>query len=271
MPIVAIDGMEVHYRESGSGPAVVLAHSSCSSSGQWKALTERLSGDYRVLAPDLIGYGKTAAWPTGRRHLHADEAAILIAMAELAGGNAQLVGHSYGGGMAVHAVLDRPDLFRSLVLIEPSLFRLLAAGGEAQAAAETRSIGTMVIDSVASGRPEQAAESFVRYFLGPAAWEAMLPERRAGIVQTIPKNALEWRHELGAGRFELEDLGRIAMPTLVLGFDQSPPGLRAICDMLERTLPKAERVQLDGLGHMAPVLNAHQVNPVIMDFLNRHR
>ena len=271
MPTVTIDGIEVHYRQAGSGPAVVLAHSSCSSSGQWKALTERLSGDYRVLAPDLIGYGKTAAWPTGRRHLHADEAAILIAMAELAGGNAQLVGHSYGGGMAVHAVLDRADLFRSLVVIEPSLFRLLPAAGAAEAADETRAIGTTVIDSVAAGRPEEATESFVRYFLGDAAWEAMPPERRAGITQTVPKNALEWRHELGDGRFELKDVGRIVIPTLVLGFGQSSPGLRAICGMLERTLPNVERVQLDGLGHMAPVLNPDQVNPLIIDFLERHR
>lgn len=271
MPTVAIDGMEVHYRESGSGPAVVLAHSSCSSSGQWKALAGQLSGDYRVLAPDLIGYGKTAAWPRGRRHLHADEAAILIAMAELAGGDAQLVGHSYGGGMAVHAALDRPDLFRTLVLIEPSLFRLLRSAGATEAAAETRAIGTMVIDSVAAGRPEQATESFVRYFLGDAAWQAMPLDRRAGITQTVAKNALEWSHELGDGRFELEDLGRIQIPTLVLGFGQSPPGLAAICEMLERTLPNVERVQLDGFGHMAPVLNPDQVNPVIIEFLDRHR
>jgi len=52
-----------HFREAGTGQGVVCVHSSASSSGQWRALMDRLSDGFRVIAVDLYGYGKSAAWP----------------------------------------------------------------------------------------------------------------------------------------------------------------------------------------------------------------
>jgi pimeloyl-ACP methyl ester carboxylesterase len=76
MSSIEIGGTHVEYCEQGSGEPVLLLHSSGSSSAQWRALMERLSARFRVVAPDLYGYGGTALWP-GRGPFHlAHEAEI---------------------------------------------------------------------------------------------------------------------------------------------------------------------------------------------------
>ena len=61
-----------HFREAGAGTSVVCIHSSASSSGQWRALMERLAHRFRVIAVDLYGSGKTAAWPQDQP-MHLDD------------------------------------------------------------------------------------------------------------------------------------------------------------------------------------------------------
>ena len=60
---VPVQPQAPYFRETGSGTSVVCLHSSASSSGQWRALMERLADRFRVIAVDLYGSGKTAAWP----------------------------------------------------------------------------------------------------------------------------------------------------------------------------------------------------------------
>lgn len=65
MPGLELSGSRVEYIDQGRGEPVLLLQSSASSSAQWRALVERLGGRWRVIAPDLYGYGGTA--PAGRR------------------------------------------------------------------------------------------------------------------------------------------------------------------------------------------------------------
>src|SRR5687768_6745280 len=56
MPYVHVCDAEIFYRDEGSGPVVLLGHSSTGSSGQWRSLIARLSDRFRVIAPDHLGY-----------------------------------------------------------------------------------------------------------------------------------------------------------------------------------------------------------------------
>ena len=69
MPSIEIEGARIAYAEAGRGETVLLLHSSASSSAQWRALTEILRGRWRVLAPDLPGYGQTDQPPGLRARL----------------------------------------------------------------------------------------------------------------------------------------------------------------------------------------------------------
>ena len=103
-----MDPARAFFREAGCGPAVVCVHSSASSSAQWRPLMDRLAGRFHTLAVDLYGSGKTPAWPGHRSLTLADEVALLAPVFNWAGERCHLVGHSYGGAVALAAALAEP-------------------------------------------------------------------------------------------------------------------------------------------------------------------
>jgi pimeloyl-ACP methyl ester carboxylesterase len=129
MPQVSVHGVDVFYRDEGSGPTVILGHSSTASGGQWRSLIGRLSNRYRLLAPDHLGYGRTGPWP-GELPLIEHEKAIIAALIDLVPNPVHLVGHSFGGAIMARVGADAPERVRSLTMIEPTLFHLLAPAGK---------------------------------------------------------------------------------------------------------------------------------------------
>jgi pimeloyl-ACP methyl ester carboxylesterase len=95
MPQMYVLGVEVFYRDEGVGPTVVLGHSSTASSGQWRALFARLQNRYRLIAPDHLGYGRTATYE-GDSSLVEYELAIIDGLLQGVSDRVHLVGHSYG-------------------------------------------------------------------------------------------------------------------------------------------------------------------------------
>ena len=116
------------FREAGLGPAVVCLHSSASSSGQWRGLMDRLAPTFRVIAVDLYGYGQSPAWSGRRPFSMDDELALLEPVFRSAGERFHLVGHSYGGAIALKAALAHTGRIASLAIFEPVLFSILLAG-----------------------------------------------------------------------------------------------------------------------------------------------
>ena len=113
MSVIAAEQVtRVSYREAGTGNAVVCLHASASSSAQWRPLMDRLAGRFHTLAADLYGSGRSPAWPGERPLWLADEVALLEPVFEAAGPRFHLVGHSYGGAVALRAAL-RPRSWRS--------------------------------------------------------------------------------------------------------------------------------------------------------------
>ena len=100
------------YRELGTGPGVVCVHANASSSGQWRALMELLAPRFHVLAVDCYGAGKSPPRPKGRSIRLRDEVELLEPVFARAGGSFALVGHSYGGAVALIAALAQPQRVR---------------------------------------------------------------------------------------------------------------------------------------------------------------
>ena len=98
MPILEKDDVVLDYLETGQGTTVILIHSTVSGNRQWKTLMEDLGRDFRVLAPNLRGYGKTSSW-LGERTLNlSDQVQVIEPLIESSDQKVFLVGHSYGGG-----------------------------------------------------------------------------------------------------------------------------------------------------------------------------
>src|SRR5215510_5861771 len=168
---VTMPSIEQYFREAGSGTAVVCIHSSASTSGQWRPLMERLADRFRVIAVDLYGSGKTAAWPHDQPMRLDDELALLSSVFRAAGDRFHLIGHSYGGPIALKAALADPKRVLSLVLYEPVLFSALIADSPASAAAREilalRDDTTRLVDQ---GNLNLAGQRFVDYWMGDGTW-----------------------------------------------------------------------------------------------------
>ena len=124
MPVIVADGRTMHFSDVGAGEPVLLLHSSSSSSAQWRTLSEALKDRYRVLTADLLGYGGSSPWDHRQPLRTEDELVLLRAVIAHVGAPVHVVGHSYGGLVALKLALADQPLLRSLVLIEPIAFWL---------------------------------------------------------------------------------------------------------------------------------------------------
>jgi pimeloyl-ACP methyl ester carboxylesterase len=104
------------------GVPVLFIHGNCCSAAFWQPLWRRLPDGYRIIAPDLRGYGGTQAAPVdatrGLRDF-ADDVAALLDAVQPSGTGLVVVGHSLGGGVAMQLTLDRPEQVAALVLEAP--------------------------------------------------------------------------------------------------------------------------------------------------------
>ena len=106
------------YREVGAGEPIVFLHCSSGSSGAWVSVMNQLVRDHRALAPDLLGYGRSAPWPRDLPLASDGELGVLEALLDVVGQPVHLVGHSYGGTVALNAARRFPRRVASLTLIE---------------------------------------------------------------------------------------------------------------------------------------------------------
>ena len=261
---------EPYFREAGAGPGVVCVHSNASSSSQWRALMENLASRFLVLAPDTHGAGKGPAWPADRPFALRDEVAFLEPVFARAGTPLSLVGHSYGGAVALIAALQQPQRLRALVLYEPTLFSLIdAAFPQPNDADGIRQTVERAGAALAVGNRGAAAEHFIDFWMGAGAWQATPQSRRAAIEAAVV-NVQGWGRALFTEPTPLKALSALTMPVLLMVGKDSPASARAVARLLSQALPRVETLEFEGLGHMGPVTHPEVVNPAIDEFLRRN-
>jgi pimeloyl-ACP methyl ester carboxylesterase len=277
MSTIDFNGARIACADTGSGETVLLLHATASSGAQWRTLTETLRASCRVLAPDLYGYGETDPWPGYGPFALADEAALAEAI--LPPGPFHLVGHSYGGAVALHFAMRQPERLRSLALIEPVAFHLLRSGGpdslDRQLFQEVMEVAALVSKATACGDYRNAMTRFFDYWNGEGAWIRTTPELQLALSRRTPKVALDFWATMTESTSR-SAYRRIAVPTLVLCGSQSPRPTRRIAELVADSLPASCLQVIDGAGHMLPLTHKKEVNSAISEHLlrgmaDRHR
>jgi pimeloyl-ACP methyl ester carboxylesterase len=113
---VVLHGHEVSYRRAGEGPVLVLVHGIAGSSEQWEPAMRILAEQFTVLAPDLLGHGRSAK-PRGDYSLGAYASGVRDLLLALGHPRATVVGHSLGGGIAMQFAYQFPERTERLVLV----------------------------------------------------------------------------------------------------------------------------------------------------------
>ena len=180
------------FIEAGSGPDVVLIHSSVAGARQWTSLMAAISDKFHLVAINLFGYGATKAWPNSKVQTLEDQARLVEPFLPDDGGKVSVVGHSYGGSVAMKAAALFKDRVDRLVLIEPNPFYLLMQHGRNGAFEEATNLRDIIKRSGADDTWPIAAEVFANYWTGQGSWDAMPEERRAKFAKALVPNFHEW-------------------------------------------------------------------------------
>ncbi len=115
---VRVDGMDVHYRDEGSGPVLLLIHGLASSLHTWEGWARELAPSFRVVRLDLPGFGLTGPHPERDYSIGTYVATVAHFLDALGIARASVAGNSLGGRIAWQLALAHPDRVERLVLID---------------------------------------------------------------------------------------------------------------------------------------------------------
>ena len=253
--LLNVDGMQVHAVVMGQGPDLVLIHG---ASGSTRDMTFRLAPAlaerYRVIVIDRPGFGYTD-------RLEGDEtiarqATLLMDAARRLGAERPLVlGHSYGGAVALAWAVNHPDHLSGLVALSaasqvwdgslPMLYRVTStwAGQTLVVPLITAYVPDRVVARAVEEvfEPQEEPEGYAGYF-GPS-----LTLRRV----TMRTNAVQRANLLGEIRAQVGRYGEISVPTeIVHGAADTTVGLSIHAEKLVNQIPGAVLSALPGIGHM---------------------
>lgn len=257
------------FREAGKGPGVVCLHSNASTSSQWRLLMDALAPKFHVLAADGYGAGKSPPWPADRTVTLHDEVALLEPVLARAGDRFALVGHSYGGAVALIAALTHPKRVCAMALYEPTLFSLVDAESPPPNDADgIRDTVERAAAALEAGDEYRAAGYFIDFWMGEGSW-ANTPENRKAPIAAAGRSIRGWAHCLMRERTPLGAFAALDVPVLYMVGGKSPASSRGVARILTRTLPRVEVLEFDDLGHMAPITHPEPVNAAISRFLEQ--
>ncbi len=247
------------WNRGGDRPVLAL-HCSLAHAGAWGELAEYLHG-VTVTAIDQIGHGRAPDWD-GVTDMHTDATRAAIAMATEIGQGApiDLMGHSFGATVCLRIALERPDLVRSLVLVEPVIFAAARAAGD-PAYGSFRVRHEHLAELLRAGRRLDSAIDFHGYWGTGEPFADLSLKMQAYITDRMHLIAAQNPVLLddAAGLLRYMGLESIGVPVLLIEGADSPPVINAVHTELARRLAQATRLVVSGAGHMVPITHAQDV------------
>lgn len=257
------------YTVSGQGPLIVLLHSSMSSKDQWNPLIPLLCHQFKMVSIDLAGYGDNELPQNPQTFSTGDEVAVVqdILLKQTHGKEAfHLVGHSYGGAIALKLAVKQTARIKTLTIFEPVAFHLLPAGGTARD--EITTIAQRLTRALENNDKKLATALFIDYWSGCGTFENLKQNNQTRFIRYIDKVVLDFQ-ALFAESLTLDDYSTVNIPVCMIKGEKSPLSSLQIFQILERCFPDHCVHSVPG-GHMSPITHADKVNQIITAFLTTH-
>ena len=256
--------VQIFPRQRQGRERVIALHCSGAGASQWRCLGEALDHSYELMTPEHYGCESSGPWTGEHEFTLADEAARSIALIDEHEDKVHLVGHSYGGGVALKVAVSRPDKIATMTLYEPSAFHLLRYMGEvgAKAFAEISAVGRRFDQCVINGDYHAGVADFVEYWSNVGSWKAMRPAAQNALVRWAPKGPLDF-HALFHEPTPPEAYGVLKFPVLIMRGEHAPLPTRVISERLLELLPRCQLKIIAGAGHMGPLTHPLKVSEII--------
>ena len=262
MARVNVHDGELNVVERGQGRPLVLVHGFPLDHSMWQGQLDGLAGQFRVIAPDLRGFGGSTVTPglvTMQRM--ADDLAEMLAGLAIAE-PVVFCGLSMGGYVAWQFALRHRERLAKLIVCDTK------AAADAPEAAANR---VALADRVQREGAGFVAEAMLPKLFAPASIEAKAPcveATRQVILRTDPRGIAAASRGMGQRPDITGRLREIDVPTLVLCGQHDAISPPAEMKTIAAGLPNAKYVEIAGAGHMAPLEKPAEVNAAILAFTN---
>jgi pimeloyl-ACP methyl ester carboxylesterase len=252
---------------AGDGTPVVLLHGSMNTRRQWRRLFDALMPTHRPVAVDLTGYGEAPFPDDPGSHsmdVEAQRVYTLVHGHLKEEGPCHLVGHSYGGAVALCYAVLYPSDVRSLTLFEPMSNHLLQEVNH-PLHHDGRQLIERIIALYGEGNEQGAACEFFNGLTGTDGFHLLPAGAREALSKGVGKMLLDYRTTVDTF-LTLSDYRRIDCPVCLIRGEQSPALTTSIVSILCENLKHVHPVSVPG-DHMAPVYHADDVNEHIQNHL----
>ena len=272
---IELHGHPMVYRQAGSGPPVVLVHGMVNSSRHWEKVALALADRYTLIAPDLIGHGDSAG-PRGDYSLGAHASRIRDLLAAIGVESATLVGHSYGGGVAMQFFWQFPQRTERLALISsgglgpevsPMLRSAALPGASALLSLVANRRLVTALDAAGARLRERGLHAGVHLQAVARAMHPLTgPGARGAFLQTL-RSVIDGRGQRVAANDRLYLLGHAPTPTLIVwgGRDNTIPIAHGRA--AHQAIPSSRFEVLDRAAHFPHLEDPAGLATVLAGFL----
>jgi pimeloyl-ACP methyl ester carboxylesterase len=272
-----VDGVRIHYQEMTgirSSEAMILLHGFCSSNYTWKdCMTPFADAGYRVIAPDLKGYGFSEK-PADRRYDVNDQATLVISLMDSLGiQRATIVGNSFGGAVAMACALNHPARVDRLVLID--------AAHNNNALKRAPRFGQQLVNAVGLaeifGPMLFGSSRFIHYYMSNMFYDksVMTAERfeayhrplrtatcQAAAISTLRQWQLDWIER---------ELSSIDLSTLIIWGEHDWALPVEWGAQIHLAMPKSKFIVIPDCGHLPQEERPEDTCALILDFCAHYR
>lgn len=262
---------DIAFMESGQGTPLVLIHGSLSDYRSWALQMDCFGRHFQTIALSLRHCSpQPHQHGEGGKTIIRQQADVLSVFVEQLKGPVHLVGHSRGGSLALLLAAGRPDLFRSLVLMDPAPFdSFLSDSTEAVDALERRKAFIIeALGHIYKGAFDNGLEIFTDAVTVPGTWKNLPPagkqirRENSGTIKTLLSDARE--------PFCFQDAENIDMPVLLVTAENSPCLYGMMHTALEKRLNHFKKTRISNASHGMHTDNPEQFNAAVLDFLTTH-
>ena len=259
-------GKKIDYIEYGEGPAILFIPGSFSTPSAWSAVQRSMPPYYRFISTSLCGYGSTEELRSTDNYGMNNLIDIIEAVVEKIGQPVHLVGHSFGGMVALASALSDRFEILSISTFEANPITLIDTYRHRYLFEETIKIKDE-FEAAFNAQNKDAARIIIDFWGGNGSFDSMPNSVQQYCRQTAYNNVLDWYTALSF-RAKADDYAKLSMPVLLVRGAHANTQMVQITKTLQACIPNQSSVIIRDSAHFLITSHAAECAQILADFLN---
>ena len=261
-------GKKIDYIEYGEGPAILFIPGSFSTPSAWNQVQELMPPNFRFIGTSLCGYGSTEELRSIDNYGMHNLIDIIETVVAKIGQPVHLVGHSFGGMVALASALSERFQILSITTFEANPITLIDACEHRHLFEETIKIKDE-FEAAFNAQNDDAARIIIDFWGGDGSFDSMPNSVQQYCRQTAYSNVLDW-HTALSFRAKADDYAKLSMPVLLVRGAHANTQMVQITKTLQTCIPNQRSVIINNAAHFLITSHAAECAHVLVNFLNEY-